>query len=147
MDATDHVYTVGMTAAEVESYLRGRQAGVLSLASDDDAYAVPVSYFYDGTSVFVRLGEGGDESRKMAFVESTDEACFVVFDVEDEESWSVLVRGTLRAVSDPHARGFDDAAIAERFGPLRVFDEPIEEIELVLFELDVDTIVGRRTEL
>lgn len=146
MDLTDHLYTIGMSEEEVTTRLQDAEAGVLSLATDGDAYAVPLSFFYDGTSVYFRLGDDGDASRKIASAESTDEACFVVYDVENgDESWSVVVRGPIRRVADPEGHGFDERTVRDRFGALRVFDEAVEDVEIVLFELDIRTITGRRT--
>lgn len=141
----DYVYTIGMTDSEVDECLHEGEAGVLALANGGRAYAVPASYYYDGLSLFFRLGDD-EHSKKHEFIETTDEACFLLYGIDAPgESWSIIATGTLREVADPERAGFDAATINERFGSLRVFDEAIDEIDLALFELDIETITGRRT--
>lgn len=145
MDHVDFTYTAGMDRDDVEERLRGTETGVLSLADGDEAYGVPLAYYYDGGDALVlRLGRV-DDSEKMAFVEATGRACFVVYGYESPtESWSVLVRGELREVPRDDPR-YDDAAINQHFPDLRVFDEDVEEIAVVLYELSMDVVTGRET--
>ncbi|MWV64070.1 pyridoxamine 5'-phosphate oxidase family protein [Halorubrum sp. JWXQ-INN 858] len=146
MDLSDYQYTVGMSEAEVAARLRETRVGVLSLATDDDAYAVPVSFFYDGPSIYFRLGDDGTPSRKVAAMASTAEATFVALDARDpDSSWSVVAKGPIRRLTDPAAHGFDEATVRERFGPFHVFDEVVEDVEISLYELSIETITGRRT--
>ncbi|SHG90952.1 pyridoxamine 5'-phosphate oxidase family protein [Halobaculum gomorrense] len=144
MDITDRVYTAGMTDEEVDDRLREHETGVLSLARDGDAYAIPVAYGYDGGSLRFRLGDDGD-SQKIAYADATEEACFLAYDyTASDDSWSVIARGTLRRVPDGVWES-TPADLDEWYAPLRVFDEAIEETELVGYELDIDAITGRRT--
>jgi hypothetical protein len=136
----EYVYTVGMEESDVERHLGEAETGVLSLADGDRAYAVPVHCYYrDGTLLF-RLTDDAD-SEKIDFVEATSEACFVLYGATNGDSWSVLVRGPIDAVDDD----VDEAAINERFGPARVFDEEIDDTEIRLFELRAESVTGRRT--
>lgn len=145
MEDIEFVYTIGMTDAELGEYLRESRAGVLSLADDGRAYGVPVSHYVDGSSLFFRLSED-DDSRKLEFVEATEEASFCCFGVEAPgESWSVLASGRLRELSDDEREAFDPATLNRAFGELRVFDEATQDLELRLFELDVERLTGRRT--
>jgi hypothetical protein len=141
MDSDAYVYTFGMTDAEVDETLAANDTGVLSLADDGTPYAVPVSYHYDGESIWLRLSDDGD-SEKMAFLESTTEPCLLVYGVEGDHSWSILIRGELRRDDD----AFDLAALRESFGPLRIFDENIDEVDLALFELVPRELTARRTD-
>jgi hypothetical protein len=144
MDHVQFVYTFGMDESEVEERLRSEAAGVLSLADDGTAYGVPVHHYYDGESLYFRLGDD-DHSKKLSFVETTTEASFVLFGVEEPESWSVLVTGALRELSESERETFDAATINDRFGPFRVFDEPIDDVELAMFEMEIESVTGRRT--
>lgn len=144
MDHIEFVYTFGMDEAEVEDRLHSEVAGVLSLADEGRAYGVPVHHHYDGGSLYFRLGDD-DHSRKLAFAETTEEASFVLFGVEEPESWSVLVTGAFGRLPEEERAAFDEAEINERFGPVRVFDEAIDEVELALYELTIETVTGRRT--
>jgi nitroimidazol reductase NimA-like FMN-containing flavoprotein (pyridoxamine 5'-phosphate oxidase superfamily) len=145
MDHIQYRYTAGMTDSEVDRRLEEGRAGVLSLARGDEAYAVPVSYHWDDRTVFFRLGTEDDDSRKLDFIDATETASFLVYDLEGEDSWSVLATGPLRAIPDPAAAGYDAATMNDRFAPLRMFDETIPDVELVLYAMDVRELTGRRT--
>ncbi|WP_128476195.1 pyridoxamine 5'-phosphate oxidase family protein [Halorussus pelagicus] len=141
MEHVEYVYTFGMTPAEVGESLREGEVGVLALASDSDAYAVPVGYHYDGERLLVRLGER-DDSTKMDFLESTGTATLVVYEKESEtSSWSVLVRGKLVGLPPE-----TDREINEQFGPFRLFDEGVEDVDAAVYELRMEEVTGRRTD-
>lgn len=142
MEHIDYVYTVGMAESDVERHLEAAETGVLSLADGSRAYAVPVHCHYrDGTLLF-RLTDDGD-SEKLAFLDATTEACFVRYGATNGDSWSVVVRGPVSAVED--SGRYDAAAINERFGPARIFDESIDDTDVRLFELRAESVTGRQT--
>jgi len=145
MDHVDFTYTAGMDHDDVEERLREAETGVLSLVDGDDAYGVPLAHYYDGgDALLFRLGRD-DDSEKIAAIESTGRACFVVYDyASTTESWSVLARGELRRVPADDPR-YEDAEINRHFPDLRVFDEAIDEVEVVLYELRMDEVTGRET--
>ena len=136
----EYVYTIGMTETEIQRRLRDERIGVLSLANGNDAYALPLGFHYEDGSLLFRLGDTV-ESQKMAYVDTTNEACFLLYGVSSpENSWSIVASGQLDEVDAPEI-----ASIRRRFGPLRVFDEVVEDMALRFFELDIETIAGRRT--
>lgn len=139
MEHVEYVYTFGMTDGELDELIRTHDVGVLSLADAGDAYAVPVAYDYDGESLVVRLADHGD-STKMTYLEATETATFVVYETGDP-SWSILVRGELRERDD-----FDETHVNRRFSTLRVFGESIDEVETVVYELEMEEVTGRRTD-
>lgn len=137
-----------MDAVEIGEFLGTQGTGVLSLADGDDSYAVPVFHHYDDGALYFRLGESPD-SRKREFIEATETATYVVYEVDptadpaQREGWSVVARGPIRAVpeGDP---AYDASTINERFTPIRLFDEALDEVELTLYELRVEELAGRR---
>jgi len=145
MEHVEFTYTAGMDREAAEECLRETETGVLGLADGDEAYAIPLAHHYQGgDSIVFRLGVD-DDSEKVAFLESTERACYVVYGYESpERSWSVLVRGTIRPVS-PGDERFDVAEINRQFPDLRIFDEDVAELDVRLFELRADTITGRKT--
>lgn len=71
---------------------------MLSLASDAEAYGVPISFGYDGDDrlyfVFLRIGE---RSRKEEFAGATERAILTAYEVESKHVWrSVIARGRIR---------------------------------------------------
>ena len=79
------------------SVLESRGHGVLCLARANDAYGIPVSYGYErehNRFIFEFLHIG--ESKKQAFVSSSNEVTLVVYSVERKTDWtSVIVTGML----------------------------------------------------
>lgn len=144
-DHIDFTYTTGLDPEEIDRRIEETEAGVLSLADGDEAYAVPLSHYHAGDHLVFRLGED-DDSRKVDFIEATGTACYVLFEFDPpNDSWSVLITGPIRAVEDPAAAGFDIAAINRRFTSLRVFDEALDELELSLYALEIERVTGRTT--
>lgn len=146
MDTTHIQYadTRGLSDREVAELLDDHRVGVLGLADGGRAYTVPVEYHFDGERLWLRLSDDG-RSRKLAYLERTTEPQFLVYGHGGPyDSWSVLVTGALREV-DPEAAGIDAATVNDWFGPLRVFDEVVQDLEIRLFEFVVDSMVGRAT--
>lgn len=144
MDHYEVRYTVGMDEEEVRTYLADHSVAVLSLADGGDAYAVPVNYHYDGDSMYLRLVDDED-STKMEFLEATGEACVLVYGVAGDVSYSVVARGSLRDLGDQERAAFDDTAINETFGPVRVFGEDVAHLDVAVYELVDPILTGRRT--
>jgi nitroimidazol reductase NimA-like FMN-containing flavoprotein (pyridoxamine 5'-phosphate oxidase superfamily) len=149
MENIEYTLTHGMDEATVAARLGEQGTGVLALSRDGDAYAFPVAYYRDGDSLFFRLGEASD-SEKREYLDATEQATLVVYEADptpearELDSWSILARGRLRAVpaDDP---AYNPAEINDQFSPIRVFDEPIDEMAVTLYELQIASITGRET--
>ncbi|WP_144924112.1 pyridoxamine 5'-phosphate oxidase family protein [Halorubrum salsamenti] len=141
MEHARYVYTSGMSESDIDGYLRAGEYGVLGLANDDDAYAVPLSYHYDGDRFLLRVSEHDGESEKVDFLETTETATFVCYEASTNESWSVHVRGPIRKWQGD----VDETTLNEWFQPFRLFDEAVESVEFDLYTLEMETVVGRRT--
>lgn len=145
VDNIEYVYTVGMDETDVAAHLERAHTGVLALADDGNAYAVPVSFHYDDGRLFLRMADDGS-SKKLELLDSTARATFLVFDAEGEDdSWSVLIRGPVRELSGSERARFDAAAVNESFPPLRVFDETVEDLVVRVCEMDVEELTARKT--
>mgnify|MGYP006293698991 CR=1 FL=1 len=142
MEHISYVETVGMDERGLEDHLHGVEAGVLALADGGDAYAVPISFRYDDGRFLLRLTDDGD-SEKLVFARATDSATFVAFGQDGNDSWSVLARGPLVELDDEETAAL--LSDLESFGPIRVFDEDVTGVEVRVFELEVESITGRRT--
>jgi hypothetical protein len=92
-----------MDDAAIDAFLREQGVGVLALADAGHAYAIPISFGYDTGRVVFGYFSFGDESRKQAYTEATEEACLTVTDVRSRYDWrSVVVTGPLSEV-DPQS--------------------------------------------
>lgn len=146
MDKIEYVYTFGMTDEEVRSFLEAGEVGVLSLAKGGRAYAIPVGYVFDESSLYIRLSEE-HSNKKTEFLEGTTEACFLLYELEGRASWSIVATGGLSELEADERAAFDPARINEEFRRLRVFDEDIDAVDVTVYELEIGTLTGRRTEL
>lgn len=145
MDKISYDYMFGMDAATVDDLLTASEVGVLSLADESTAYAVPVAFHYDGSSLYIRL-TSDDSSMKMTFLEATTDACLCLYEVEGaDDYWSIVVRGPLRALDDDERAAFDEMTINESFRRLPVFDQDIEATELEIYELELESVTGRQS--
>lgn len=99
-DTGDRPDEFEMTRAEAESMLRTHGHGTLSLADGGEAYAVPMSYGYDGDCYFV-FRQPGEQSRKLTAIQATDRAALLVTDIRSKHDWaSVLAEGPVEEVPD-----------------------------------------------
>lgn len=74
---------------------RGR-FGIMALAKDGDAYAVPLFYAYDGKRLYFQSHPGDKDS----FLAACHQACFVVSDVHGDDDWkSVQASGPVEKVT------------------------------------------------
>jgi len=141
-------YTEGMPDDIVRDRLGKSESGVLALADGDDAYAFPVFHHYEDGSLYFRLGETSG-SEKSAYLDATETATYVVTETEqtpDAEAWtgwSIVARGPIAAVpvGDP---AYEAVEINERYAPIRVFDEPTDEMDITLYELSIEELTGRQ---
>ncbi|MFD1647863.1 pyridoxamine 5'-phosphate oxidase family protein [Haloarchaeobius litoreus] len=150
MEHIEYAYTHGMDDEEITERLRAKGTGVLSLADDGDAYGIPLAHYYDGEDLYFRLGMTED-SRKRELLDGGGIVSYVVYGAEETEdprsidSWSIVAEGTLTRIPESDHDSFDTAEINRHFSPIRVFDEDIEEIDIVIVRLDADSMTGRRT--
>ena len=87
---------------EIDAILRRNCWGVLATAAGARAYAVPVMYGYDGSSIYMVSGPG----RKLAALQENPGVCFTVAEVEAGGArWrSVVLHGEAVPVEELLAR-------------------------------------------
>ena len=145
MDRIQYTYTFGMDDDEIERILKRRDTGVLAIAADGNAYAIPIAHHYQDGRLFVRLATHPG-SEKMDYMDATETASYTLYDVgPPEDSWSVVVTGPLRELTGDERAAFDATEVNESFLRLRVFDEDVEAVSLDLYELEIETLSGRKT--
>jgi len=141
MEHVEYVHTTGMSEADLEARLDEGDHGVLALADGGDAYAVPISYHYDGERVLLRISTHDADSEKRRYLDTTDTATFLRYDAADEGSWSIQVRGPVSEWDGD----VDDETVNDWFPPFRLFDEAVEDVSFALYALEPDSVVGRET--
>jgi len=112
---------VAMDEAQLDEFLRERGSGVLSLANENVAYGMPVSFGWDGDNLYFILLQFGEDSEKLDYAATTERATFSTYDFEDEHHWrSVVARGPIEEVSaddtdDVTETMFENAQFASLF--------------------------------
>lgn len=145
LDHIEYTYTEGMAEADVHRILESADTGVLALAREGEAYAIPVAFHAESGRIIIRLGRHA-ESEKMAFIETTTAACLTCYEYEEPDtSWSVIARGPLRELDDDERKQYTDHEVNEAFIPIRIFGEAPEEMEAALYELEIEKLTGRRS--
>ncbi len=136
-----------MSAEETDAFLGAHGTGVLSLARDDDPYAIPIAYGYDPSERrFYLRSVSTPDSDKRRFLGDDPQARLVVY--EDGEVYrSVVAAGPLVRV-DPESL---TAADVEQYGsagrPLfEAWSESTDELDIELYRLDAATVNGRAVE-
>lgn len=140
-----------MSASEIDGFLSDRETGVLSLARDDDPYAIPISYGYDAdTRTFYMRLVSTPDSEKREFLSSTPHTRLVVYDENEDGTRyrSVVAVGNLEAI-DPGELSVEDI---EQYGETRrplfeIWGRGKDELEINLYKLQPTEISGRRTEV
>lgn len=85
-----------LASDQVVDILKESRLGVLSLAHDDESYAIPLFYGYDGEAVYFHCHPGV----KDEWIEADKRACLVVVHMESENIWeSVQVFGPVEKLS------------------------------------------------
>lgn len=139
-----------MTAEEVEAFLSAQETGVLSLADDDEPYAVPVSYGYDAdTETFYFRLVSTEGSQKRRFLVGTPKVRFVVYDEEAGETYRSVVAGGRLSEIDPTTLSVEQI---EQYGEAKrplfeIWGESRADLDIQLFALETSELTGRRTEI
>ena len=129
-----------MTDAAVDAFLTEQGTGVLALADDGAAYAVPLSFGYRDGRLYFAFFRFDDAPRKEVHAEATDTACLCVYEVESALRWrSVLAFGPLESVGPDrwdevgatmadNAWSPDLSSVGPRRGTVATYVLPIEEV-------------------
>ncbi|MFD1585554.1 pyridoxamine 5'-phosphate oxidase family protein [Halorientalis brevis] len=99
MDTTGQWMGTPMDADDIDDLLVGKGWGILSLASDDEPYSLPVSFGYDGEDVSFVFLEDSPHGRKFEFIDDGKTARLLVNDIRGRFDWqSIAITGPVRRV-------------------------------------------------
>lgn len=140
-----------MTAGELDEFLGLRETGVLSLARDDEPYAIPISYGYDADerTFYLRL-VSTPESEKRQYLSSSPQARLVVYDDADSgQSYrSAVAVGSLTEVSSDELTVDRIEQYGEAKRPLfEIWANSKRDLDIQLYTLEPTELSGRRTEI
>ncbi|AHG01509.1 pyridoxamine 5-phosphate oxidase (plasmid) [Halostagnicola larsenii XH-48] len=138
-----------MTDEAIDAFLGAHETGVLSLAREDDPYAIPISYGYDDTDrvVYLRL-VSTPESEKRQFLDSSPAARLVVYDEQDETYRSVVAIGVLESIPPTTLTPEQIAQYGDAKRPLfEIWAHDKQDLDIELYRLEPESLSGRRTEI
>ncbi|MEF8812855.1 MAG: pyridoxamine 5'-phosphate oxidase family protein [Halovenus sp.] len=130
-----------MDGRAVADFVEAQNSGVLGLPGPEP-YLVPLSYGYDGESLFFSFLEG-EESKKGRLAREAERAAFLIYTAESAFTWeSVLLAGPLR---EKPADEWDHAldVLDEAWRPA-VLEDAQMAADVRVFELAVDEQSGLR---
>jgi hypothetical protein len=133
-----------MDGIEATEFLQTQPTGVLSLADENDSYAIPVSYAYDedDRALYFRLGFAPG-SQKRGFIEATDHATFVTY-ADTAGGWqSVVAEGRLEELTDDA----EESGVLEFVKDLdipyfQVHERPADDLSMKIYRLNVGKLSG-----
>lgn len=90
---------VPMSSDDIDALLTSEGYGILSLARDDEPYSIPVSFGYDGESIYLGLLETNPNPTKMEFIADGATARLLITDINDRFDWrSIAITGPVRSI-------------------------------------------------
>ena len=139
---------VVMAPAAVDELLSRQETGVLSMARDDDPYAIPISYGYDATDrvFYLRLVSTPD-SEKRQFLSSSPKVRLVVYEESVPVYRSVVASGMLESIprDELTVEHIEQYGRAKR--PLfEMWAEHKPDLEVGLYRLAPEELTGRQVE-
>jgi hypothetical protein len=138
-----------MTAAEIDEVLARHETGVLSLARQDEPYAIPISYGYDPEKrrFYMRL-VSTPESQKREFLSSSPDVRLVVYEEDDQTYRSVIATGSLDRVTTDEMTTERIVQYGQAKRPLfEIWGQSKRDLDIQLYELDAEELSGRRIAL
>lgn len=138
-----------LSREETDAFLARHETGVLSLARDDEPYAIPISYGYDADrrQFFLRL-VSTPESEKRRFLASAPRTRLVVYEEDGDTYRSVVVVGTLREVSRDELTVEHIEQYGETKRPLfEIWGASRKDLDVKLYRLEPEGLSGRRVDV
>lgn len=138
-----------LSRSETDAFLGRKETGVLSLARNDEPYAIPISYGYDAAErlFFMRLVSTPD-SAKRAFLGDEPQATLVVYDEAEPVYRSVVATGTIEAVPSEALTADRIEQYGETPRPLfEIWGEAAPDLDVALYQFDPAEVTGRRIEV
>jgi nitroimidazol reductase NimA-like FMN-containing flavoprotein (pyridoxamine 5'-phosphate oxidase superfamily) len=100
-----------LNKAEIARILSEQALGRLGCIAESEPYVVPVTFYFDGTDIFIHSLPG----KKIDALRKTGKGCLQVDEIHDSFNWrSVLVFGNYEEISDERVREEKMAEIFKR---------------------------------
>ncbi len=142
-EATPEPPDVQMAPKASAELLEGQGWGCLTLADGGEAYSVPLSFGYDGDSTLYFQVQTDDDSDKMAYMDATTTATFLVPEVQPPEWSSVVVRGGVERVPDEEVEAAYSAFADNAWFPTCPWTADKDPTEVEFYKMEAEELTGR----
>lgn len=137
---------VAMSDEEIDEFLSRRQTAVMSLANEDEAYAIPITYRFDPEKrkfYFRLVYPRGSEKRQ--FLPEMPDARLVVYEEDEPTYQSVIAVGRPEELTEDDITAEHVVQYGETSRPLfEMWKESRANLDIRLYELEPDELTGRR---
>jgi nitroimidazol reductase NimA-like FMN-containing flavoprotein (pyridoxamine 5'-phosphate oxidase superfamily) len=132
-----------MDPSDIDEFLTRTGVGVLSMSVDGVPYGVPLSFGYDGDSLYFLFVGRSTKLKKERYAEQSRQASFAAFDVDPDGSWrSAIVAGPIDRIT-PNRWDTARAALADNAFESDLLGEHDIEEHPNVWALDIEERSGR----
>lgn len=136
---------------QIDELLREQIIGRIACTYNGFVYIVPISYAYDGQSIYVHSLEG----RKLDIMRQNPKVCFETDNIQDMTNWrSAIVWGTFKELAGEERNKALEILLNRPLPPSSsatthlgsswpFYDEELKEIGGVVFKIDITEKTGR----
>lgn len=104
-----------LNTIEIEDLLKSQVIGRIGCHADNTTFIVPISYVYDGESIYAHTKEG----LKLNLMRKNPDVCFEVDEMKDMANWkSVIAWGDFQELKDSSERNKGLQLLVNRILPL-----------------------------
>lgn len=140
-----------MSREEIDAFLDAQGHGLLSLASQNRGYGIPIVYGYDpDTDLFGMEFLFQTESKKRTFLNESEEASLCVYEWHRQDDWqSVIATGELERIEDPERIAELMALLGSNPADVVPWSvrSPLSELDdRAWYVLDPESLVGHRAD-
>jgi len=139
---------------EIDAIMRSALVCRIALANGNEPYVVPVSFGYDGESLFIHTAKSG---RKIEFIEANSRVCFELEDnvslqADDGDAckWtfafeSVIGYGTITELetAEDRARGLNQIMLHYSGREWNIDEEAMSTTRV--WRIDIESLTGKRS--
>jgi len=129
-----------MRREEIDTFLDSQSVGILGLSDGPVPYLLPLTYGYDGESLYFTYLLGA-ESHKEELTEQVDRGSFLVYSAETRFNWrSVFLEGEFRKI--PPRRWGDLSDVLDGAWRPELFQTASPSRNVKIYALDVVDVTG-----
>jgi nitroimidazol reductase NimA-like FMN-containing flavoprotein (pyridoxamine 5'-phosphate oxidase superfamily) len=140
---------------EIDGIIGAAQVCRIAMANDNEPYLVPVSFGYDGQSIFIHTAKAG---RKLGFLEANNRVCFefetnvsIQQDEDDPCAWtfafeSVIGYGTVIELNEPAKKAAGLNQIMRHYSGRDWSFDVKQTATTRVWRINIESLTGKRSQ-